>query len=73
MEKSVPHCKLSIVKMLVEEWIHIPVWVSLLVIIICITASIIYSIHHKRAGIPDGSGDEGADWKPGEQQYDDLP
>lgn len=36
-------------KMLLEYWVHIPVWVSLLVIIFCITSSIIYSIHHKRA------------------------
>lgn len=31
-------------KMLVEHWLHIPVWVSLLVIVVCIGASILYSI-----------------------------
>lgn len=41
------------VKMLVAEWIHLPVWVSLLVIVLCIVASIIYSIYHKRKGVPD--------------------
>jgi len=35
-------------KMLVVKWIHIPVWVSLLVIVFCITGSILYSINHKR-------------------------
>ena len=40
-------------KMLVEYFnIHIPVWVSLLVIVVCITTSIIYSTYHKRKGIP---------------------
>ena len=59
------------VKMLVEEWVHIPVWVSLLVIVVCITASIIYSIHNKRVGIPDGS-DTSEEWNPEDQEYDDL-
>ena len=35
-------------KMLVAKWVHIPVWVSLLVIIVCITGSIIYSIYFDR-------------------------
>jgi tellurite resistance protein TerC len=40
------------VKMLIAYWVHIPVWVSLLVILICITGSILYSIYHKRKGAP---------------------
>lgn len=40
------------VKMLVVQWLHIPVWVSLLVIIFCITGSIFYSIYHNRKGVP---------------------
>ena len=40
------------VKMLVTEWVHIPIWVSLLMIVVCITGSIIFSIYHKRKGIP---------------------
>jgi len=40
------------VKMLVAEWVHLPVWVSLLVIVFCISGSIIYSIYHKRRGVP---------------------
>ena len=40
-------------KMLVVEWIHIPVWVSLLVIIVCISGSIFYSIYHQRKGVPE--------------------
>lgn len=40
------------VKMLVAHWVHIPVWVSLLMIVCCITGSIIYSIYHKRKGVP---------------------
>jgi tellurite resistance protein TerC len=39
-------------KMLVAHWVHIPVWVSLLMIVSCITGSIIYSIYHKRKGVP---------------------
>ncbi len=41
------------VKMLIAEWVHIPVWVSLLVIIFCISGSIFYSIYHKRKGVPE--------------------
>ncbi|HMU08893.1 MAG TPA: TerC/Alx family metal homeostasis membrane protein [Ferruginibacter sp.] len=40
------------VKMLIAEWIHIPVWISLLVIIFCISGSIFYSIYHQRKGVP---------------------
>lgn len=39
-------------KMLLEEWIHLPIWVSLLVIVVCITSSILYSSYHTRKGIP---------------------
>lgn len=31
-------------KMLVEKWVHIPVWASLMVIVVCIGGSIMYSI-----------------------------
>ena len=31
-------------KMLVEKWVHIPVWASLMVIVICIGGSVMYSI-----------------------------
>lgn len=44
------------VKMLIEKWIHLPVWVSLLVIVICISFSIFYSIYYNRKGgedVPD--------------------
>ncbi len=40
-------------KMLIVHWIHIPVWVSLLVIVVCISGSIFYSIYHQRKGVPD--------------------
>ncbi len=40
------------VKMLIAEWVHIPVWVSLLVIVFCISGSIFYSIYHQRKGVP---------------------
>ncbi|MEO6731776.1 MAG: TerC/Alx family metal homeostasis membrane protein [Ferruginibacter sp.] len=39
-------------KMLVAKWIPIPVWISLLMIIVCISGSIFYSIHHDRKGSP---------------------
>lgn len=32
--------------------LHIPVWISLLMIIVCISGSIFYSIYHKRKGVP---------------------
>ncbi|MBS1510570.1 MAG: TerC/Alx family metal homeostasis membrane protein [Bacteroidetes bacterium] len=41
------------VKMLAEHWVHVPVWVSLAVIVVCISGSIVYSIDVKRKGIPD--------------------
>jgi tellurite resistance protein TerC len=40
-------------KMLVEKWVHMPVWVSLLVIVVCISGSIFYSMYHQRKGVPD--------------------
>ncbi len=36
------------IKMLITKWIHIPVWISLVVIVFCITGSIFYSIWHKQ-------------------------
>lgn len=41
------------VKMLIEKWIHLPVWVSLLVIVMCISFSIFYSIKFNRRGDQD--------------------
>jgi len=35
------------------KYLHMPVWVSLLVIVVCITGSILYSIYHKRKGCPE--------------------
>ena len=32
------------VKMLAEHWIHIPVWASLMVIVVCIGGSVLYSV-----------------------------
>ncbi len=34
-------------------YLHLPEWASLLVIVFCITASIIYSLYHKQKGCPD--------------------
>lgn len=39
-------------KMLLVKWVHLPVWVSLLVIVLCISASILYSSYHTRKGVP---------------------
>ena len=33
-------------------YLHMPVWISLLVIVICISGAIFYSIYHKRGGVP---------------------
>ncbi|MBK8611503.1 MAG: TerC/Alx family metal homeostasis membrane protein [Chitinophagaceae bacterium] len=41
------------VKMLVAYWVHVPIWVSLLVIVVCISGSIFYSIYHQRKGAPE--------------------
>ena len=35
-------------KMLVERWLHIPVWISLLVIVVCIGGSLLYSVLNNR-------------------------
>lgn len=35
------------IKMLITKWVHLPVWISLLVIVFCIGGSILYSIWHK--------------------------
>jgi len=35
-----------------EHYLHLPVWISLLMILVCISGSIFYSIYHKRKGIP---------------------
>lgn len=40
------------IKMLLEFKWHLPVWVSLLVIIVSISGSICYSIYHQRKGVP---------------------
>lgn len=40
------------------DWLHIPVWISLLVIVVCISGSIVYSIYHKRKGIPEEETEE---------------
>ena len=35
-------------KMLVDKWIHLPVWASLVMIVVCIAASILYSLYDKQ-------------------------
>lgn len=40
------------VKMLIADWLHIPVWISLIVIVVCISGSIFYSMYHQRKGVP---------------------
>jgi tellurite resistance protein TerC len=47
------------VKMLIEYFdIHIPVWVSLTMIIVCLSGSIIFSIYNKKIDIPEDALDE---------------
>ncbi len=41
------------VKMLIEKWLHVPVWASLMVIIVCIGGSIMYSVFNKEQEIPE--------------------
>jgi tellurite resistance protein TerC len=50
------------VKMLIEYFdIHLPVWISLCVILVCLIGSIIYSIYNKKVDIPDDAVDETAE------------
>jgi tellurite resistance protein TerC len=35
------------IKMLIDKWVHMPVWASLAMIVVCIGGSIIYSLYHK--------------------------
>jgi tellurite resistance protein TerC len=35
------------------HYVHLPVWVSLLVIVVCLAGSVWYSIHHKNPGVPE--------------------
>jgi tellurite resistance protein TerC len=35
-------------KMLLEKWLHIPVWASLMMIVVCIGGSILYSVFRKQ-------------------------
>ncbi len=47
------------VKMLIEYFdIHIPIYISLSVIVICLVGSIIFSIYHKKIDIPEDATDE---------------
>ncbi len=41
-----------------EGYLHLPVWLSLPVIVFCIAGSIVYSIYHKRKGSPEDAGNE---------------
>jgi tellurite resistance protein TerC len=46
-------------KMLIEFFdIHIPVWVSLTVIVVCLSASVLFSIYNKKPDIPEDAGDD---------------
>ena len=40
------------IKMLIKELVDIPVWISLLVIVFCISGSVLYSMYHQRKGAP---------------------
>ena len=45
------------IKMLITKWVHLPVWISLLVIVFCIGGSIFYSIWHKEKNGEKGIAD----------------
>lgn len=46
-------------KMLVEYFdIHVPIWISLAVIVVCLVGSVIYSIYHKKPDIPEDAPDD---------------
>jgi len=47
------------VKMLIEYFdIHIPIWISLSVIVLCLVGSIVFSIYNKKIDIPEDASDE---------------
>ena len=47
------------VKMLIEYFdVHIPIWISLCVIVVCLVGSIVFSIFHKKIDIPEDAKDE---------------
>jgi tellurite resistance protein TerC len=35
-------------KMLIDKWVHVPVWVSLVMIVVCISGSIFYSLYEQQ-------------------------
>jgi tellurite resistance protein TerC len=35
-------------KMLIDKWVHLPVWVSLVMIVVCISGSIFYSLYEQQ-------------------------
>jgi tellurite resistance protein TerC len=35
-------------KMLIVKWVQIPIWASLVMIVVCIGSAILYSIYHQR-------------------------
>ena len=35
-------------KMLLEKWIHLPIWVSLVVIIVCVSFSLVFSVYREK-------------------------
>lgn len=41
------------VKMLIEDFVHIPTWVSLAVIVVCLSASVIFSLYYKKPYMPE--------------------
>ena len=41
-----------------ENYLHLPEWASLAVIVVCISGSIVYSIYHKKEGTPEDIDDE---------------
>jgi tellurite resistance protein TerC len=46
-------------KMLIEYFdIHIPIWISLSVIIVCLVGSIVFSMYHKKIDIPEDASDD---------------
>ncbi len=40
------------VKMLIAKWVHIPIWLSLTVIVVTVAGSMLYSVYQQKPGIP---------------------
>jgi tellurite resistance protein TerC len=61
------------VKMLINEWYHIPTWLSLVVIVLVLGASVGFSLKSERLGVESGSTEPPSDRPPSDRPPSDRP